>query len=770
MPSSPRSTRSDHSPLDPIQWAVIVDNLLSLCGFEQLLRLRTASKAYRDLCDARLARHTIIKPVTADNGNVVMLFTTPVNSRISKQLKLPLLPFHGSQPSPSVERTLAFAHVVEVHYESRDWYRPSPEHLERIDKVATAIEKLHAHLATYLKSVKSLTVFGRWPSELPHTGERLFLHGKVPEAIQEDNVPSFLSLPRLQPFKNIAIFLKATSVPSFWPSKGNYASYPSSTQEVALIIDSSFFVPQVRARWGGGAVHHDLVTASSNWRAEQLNKLLDTAYLTRSPITLIINPVREGCSSCAVLKEKLIALLKARCPSLGSDDALATSGVNLDSTTAMCDVSWLNRQLSTPYLAPSFFLSLPEAPRSIAPPPLRELESAFKQQIEPFAVGGSIPVASDHALYVVNTDETILRLALPLDASSAARLHDAAHPSSFGRGPELVYDETYRTAREIRPASFSLSGDVLAQASVLHTIQTSLCTGPLYASVAKLNVYAESGLFKPHRDTPRGDNHIGTITMCLPSTFSGGELAVRHEGEEQVFDWSTTRDAVSWAFLYSDCEHEVLPVTSGMRVTLAYDVYVNTTAISVPPTPHTQISAELEKVLDNPDFLWNGGVLGFGLKHAYAKVPAGGFEGFQAMLKGSDAVWARALAAAGLSYEFVAVYRDQQSLWDKRAYKNRKYRTSYNFFEYDGGYVEDGDEYTRDVAPLIHWVTKPKLFMIENHYTSFGNEPSPSIMYVSVGIVVFVGPPGRRGSFDADTFDMWRDKMEDGCDFSRWIP
>lgn len=66
--------------------------------------------------------------------------------------------------------------------------------------------------------------------------------------------------------------------------------------------------------------------------------------------------------------------------------------------------------------------------------------------------------------------------------------------------------------------------------------------------------------------------------VCLPVEHEGGQLKVRHEGKEMTFDWSTSRDdsdhaGIRWAAFYSDCEHEVLEVTSGHRVTLTYNLY-----------------------------------------------------------------------------------------------------------------------------------------------------------------------------------------------------
>ena len=40
------------------------------------------------------------------------------------------------------------------------------------------------------------------------------------------------------------------------------------------------------------------------------------------------------------------------------------------------------------------------------------------------------------------------------------------------------------------------------------------------------------------RSNPRSDNHMGMLTFCLPSTFTGGELVIRQDGNEIEVDWS----------------------------------------------------------------------------------------------------------------------------------------------------------------------------------------------------------------------------------------
>jgi hypothetical protein len=72
--------------------------------------------------------------------------------------------------------------------------------------------------------------------------------------------------------------------------------------------------------------------------------------------------------------------------------------------------------------------------------------------------------------------------------------------------------------------------------------------------------------------------HKGTfrfiLIVTLTNFWSGGQLAVRHGGREVVFDWASRRlDTIQWAAFFSDCEHEILQVTEGHRVTLTYNLF-----------------------------------------------------------------------------------------------------------------------------------------------------------------------------------------------------
>ena len=84
-----------------------------------------------------------------------------------------------------------------------------------------------------------------------------------------------------------------------------------------------------------------------------------------------------------------------------------------------------------------------------------------------------------------------------------------------------------------------------------------------------------SGLFRKHVDTPRSENQIGSLVVCLPAPFKGGKLTVQHHGQVVEFDWSLkSSSAIQWAAFYSDCEHEIETITEGDRITLTYNLYV----------------------------------------------------------------------------------------------------------------------------------------------------------------------------------------------------
>ena len=94
---------------------------------------------------------------------------------------------------------------------------------------------------------------------------------------------------------------------------------------------------------------------------------------------------------------------------------------------------------------------------------------------------------------------------------------------------------------------------------------------------SKLNLYGEGGFFKPHVDTLIDSKRmIGTLIVwskalifltdsinSLPMKHTGGQLVVTHGDLVEEYDFSsdTKLKDIQWVALYSDCKHEVKPVT-----------------------------------------------------------------------------------------------------------------------------------------------------------------------------------------------------------------
>lgn len=119
--------------------------------------------------------------------------------------------------------------------------------------------------------------------------------------------------------------------------------------------------------------------------------------------------------------------------------------------------------------------------------------------------------------------------------------------------------------------------------------------------------YEEGGHFRPHKDTEKESGMFGTLVVQLPTAIGheGGTLVVRHQGRKKEFAWQdpngtygTTgvhpgddgddvvgataagsrlpRVAVRCATFYADCEHELRPVTGGVRLCLLYNLVRST--------------------------------------------------------------------------------------------------------------------------------------------------------------------------------------------------
>ncbi|KAG6375282.1 hypothetical protein JVT61DRAFT_3504 [Boletus reticuloceps] len=246
-----------------------------------------------------------------------------------------------------------------------------------------------------------------------------------------------------------------------------------------------------------------------------------------------------------------------------------------------------------------------------------------------------------------------------IDFSSAGTddleaLYHACQPAEFGRNGENVLDDSYRKAGKMDPTSFSTLVDPHSL-GIYDQVSKALLTQSFATKdmeLYKLNIYGEK------------------------SAHEGGQLVLRHRDKEWTVDFTEkfmTKSEPSVCFIafFGDIEHEVLPVTSGYRVTLAYNLYQwhailaddtrGAAVLLVAPAVNAHTS--LVDLVSDKSKLPNGGYLGFGLAHEYVHTSRKLLELLLGQLKGSDRVLADVCDALGLRYSLRLLYRgivDQQ--------------------------------------------------------------------------------------------------------------
>jgi predicted 2-oxoglutarate/Fe(II)-dependent dioxygenase YbiX len=263
-------------------------------------------------------------------------------------------------------------------------------------------------------------------------------------------------------------------------------------------------------------------------------------------------------------------------------------------------------------------------------------------------------------------------VALPLLPIQVEQLVAVAQRAPFGRGEETVVDTEVRRTWQIGADRLRISSKRWAgtMEAILARVGDGLGVAePIVAELYKLLVYDQGSFFVSHRDTEKSPGMFATLVVVLPSTSTGGELVVRHKGREARLDLRCDDPSeAAFAAFYADCVHEVLPITSGCRLTLVYNLLRRKKGPAPEPPSYDREQARVAELLrswaatppdevgpdddslDDEDALDDGDdspddvvpkKLIYPLEHAYT--PA---ELSFAALKGADAAVAGVLVAA----------------------------------------------------------------------------------------------------------------------------
>jgi len=237
-------------------------------------------------------------------------------------------------------------------------------------------------------------------------------------------------------------------------------------------------------------------------------------------------------------------------------------------------------------------------------------------------------------------------IALPLLPVQARQIIAAAAQAPFGRGPNTLFDPSVRRTWQVEPAKVKIASKHWPQAiqSILARVTQGLgAEGPIEAELYKLLVYDEGSFFVSHRDTEKSPGMFATLVIVLPSISQGGELVVRHGGREAKLDLRIgDASEIAFAAFYADCVHEVLPVTSGHRLALIYNlVRQGKRGVLTPPNHDRELSAAA-RLLSAWAASGNAPTkIIYPLEHAYTRAEFG----FAAM-KGADSAAAGVLLQA----------------------------------------------------------------------------------------------------------------------------
>ena len=169
-------------------------------------------------------------------------------------------------------------------------------------------------------------------------------------------------------------------------------------------------------------------------------------------------------------------------------------------------------------------------------------------------------------------------IGLPLMVKQAEELKRHCEQAPYGKGEETLVDSKVRRVWRLTPEHFSLTNPawktVLNDTVAIARSELGLDPQKLEAHLYELLLYEKGSFFLPHRDGEKLDRMVATLIIILPSLYEGGELVVRHEGQEQTIDLAGdgSQFQTYFAAFYADCEHEVRPLRSGYRLCLVYNL------------------------------------------------------------------------------------------------------------------------------------------------------------------------------------------------------
>ncbi|KAI0671220.1 hypothetical protein C8Q78DRAFT_974605 [Trametes maxima] len=413
---------------------------------------------------------------------------------------------------------------------------------------------------------------------------------------------------------------------------------------------------------------------------------------------------------------------------------------------------------------------------------------------------GTIPLTAHDFTLFYGKDREARRV----DLSNASpeelqHLANTCDPATFGIDQKDVYDEAYRKAGKLDAQHFALNFspertgliDILRNELI---VEGCSATGAIHAELYKLNVYGPQSFFKAHVDTPRSELMFGSLVIVFPTAHEGGELQLRERQDDGTREWTfdsaalleqRSDPAIAYVAFYSDIEHEVMPIRSGYRVTITYNLYhvkdstsgtgaaAPSPVVPRPAAPHEQtFKATLQTLLSDPTFLPEGGNLLFCLRHQYP-LPTSydeeahaqeALQGLASCLKASDALVLNVVQSLALDASLKIVYQERRQfgglvyiMCDRVVPLDQQREIadlSMHLARCANGQLLSGSRVRLgegDSVLDVHWIhaTPWVVNSTKESFMAYGNEATLAHTYWKVSLLVCIGPAGNRETAQA---------------------
>ncbi|TVY40821.1 hypothetical protein LOCC1_G004633 [Lachnellula occidentalis] len=430
------------------------------------------------------------------------------------------------------------------------------------------------------------------------------------------------------------------------------------------------------------------------------------------------------------------------------------------------------------------------------------MRSAYNGYVSNYCCGGNVPITTDRiirsatsAYQPIRAPPVSLRWDHSKEAGQARYIHfpldapvdghhtdnqdymfqellEACDPATFGLGGRDVLDEQYRKAGKLDTNRFSTSfhphdygivdtiSQTLLPSALSHIMRDRFEHRGVLAELYKLNVYSgPGGKFQAHVDTPRGATQFGSLVVCLPNPFKGLSL----HNDEQNF-------LLNWATFYSDCEHEVLEVEEGHRITLTYNLYCVENVGGVMQSHPTADASSFplmqsaKDLLADDNFMRQGGTVGFYCAHMYAHNNKTSEKLMPFALKGIDVAIFTAFRNLGLQLSVLPVLQDASSddedIYDSATYDSddsqppERKPTQMIGDSFHPIKLLHGGEMSRIPVQDVLWLNSPSAFShnaggggweVAFARIAYGNESSLEWQYSHATIMVTIPKVGERG-------------------------